>query len=61
MQIMKWADPSLPVLYRKVMFVVYLIALTIFLLLFVNYKREEEFNFYVSALYVTDNIFRAFY
>ena len=54
-QIMKWADPNLPVLYRKVMLVVYFIALLIFLLLFVNYKREEEFNFYTSALYVKIN------
>lgn len=37
--IMKWADPNLPILYRKVMLIVYLIAIVIFILLFVNYKR----------------------
>jgi membrane associated rhomboid family serine protease len=49
---MKWADPNLPILYRKVMFIVYVITIVIFLLLFINYKREEQFNFYSSALFV---------
>jgi hypothetical protein len=57
----KWADPSLPILYRKVMFIVYLIAIVIFLLLFINYKREEQYNFYSSALYVKTTLFRVFY
>jgi len=39
--IIKWADPNLPILYRKVMLIIYLIAILIFILLFVNYKREE--------------------
>lgn len=38
--IIKWADPSLPILYRKVMLVIYFIAVVIFVLLFINYKRE---------------------
>lgn len=57
----KWADPSLPILYRKVMFIVYLIAIVIFLLLFINYKREEQYNFYSSALFVYLTLSRDFY
>jgi membrane associated rhomboid family serine protease len=57
--IMKWADPSLPILYRKVMLIIYLIAIIIFVILFVNYKREEEYNFYTSALYVPPHLPRA--
>ncbi len=51
--IMRWADPALPILYRKVMLIIYLIVIVIFVLMFVNYKKEEEFNFYSSALYVS--------
>ena len=57
---MKWADPNLPILYRKVMFIIYIIVIIIFILMFVNYKREEEFNFYMSALSVRMRRFRAF-
>lgn len=37
--IMKWADPNLPILYRKVMFIIYIIVIVIFILMFINYKR----------------------
>lgn len=50
--IIKWADPTLPILFRKVMFVVYMISILIFFLLFVSYSREEQYNFYSSALFV---------
>lgn len=50
--IIRWADPTLPILYRKVMLIVYFIVIIIFILMFVNYKKEEEYNFYSSALYV---------
>lgn len=56
--IIRWADPTLPILYRKVMLVVYLIVAIIFILMFVNYKKEEEYNFYSSALYVPEVIVR---
>ena len=58
--IMKWADPNLPILYSKVMFIIYIIVIVIFVLMFVNYKREEEYNFYMSAIYVTKSTFRVF-
>lgn len=58
---MKWADPTLPILYRKVMFIVYIITIVIFLLLFLNYKREEQYNFYSAGLFVNIGIFRVFY
>lgn len=50
--IMRWADPTLPILYRKVMLIIYLIVVFIFVLMFINYKKEEQYNFYASALYV---------
>jgi predicted membrane chloride channel (bestrophin family) len=57
--IMKWSDPMLPILYRKIMFIVYAISIVIFLLLFVNYRKEEQYNFYSSALYVSGSLLRA--
>ena len=56
----KWADPQLPLMYRKVMLIIYLIGVGIFILLFISYKREEQFNFYASALYVPHPTLRAF-
>ena len=58
--IMKWADPSSPILYRKVMLVVYLILILIFILMFINYSTFQRFNFYTSALFVHYNLFRDF-
>lgn len=59
--IMKWVDPSQPILLRKVMLVVYVILVLIFLLMFVNYNKYQKYNFYASALYVNIwNIFRGF-
>lgn len=60
LQIMKWSDPTNPILYRKVMLIVYVISIIIFLLLFVNYKKEEQYNFYSSALYVRSVLLRDF-
>ena len=50
--IMKWADPNSPILYRKVMLVVYLILILIFILMFINYNTFQRFNFYTSAIFV---------
>ena len=60
LHIMKWSDPTNPILYRKVMLIVYVISIIIFLLLFVNYKKEEQYNFYSSALYVRSVLLRDF-
>lgn len=37
--IMKWGDPTLPILYRKVMLILYVIVVIIFVLMFMNYKK----------------------
>ena len=37
--IMKWADPNMPILYRKVMLVIYTISIAIFILFLINYNR----------------------
>ena len=37
--IMRWADPNLPILYRKVMLVVYVVVVVIYVLMFINYKK----------------------
>lgn len=50
--LMKWVDPNSPILFRKVMLVVYVILVAIFVLMFINYNKYQKFNFYISTLYV---------
>jgi len=58
--IMKWADPTSPILYRKIMLIVYLILILIFVLMFINYNTFQRFNFYASALFVQMKLHRDF-
>ena len=50
--VMKWVDPSSPILFRKVMLVVYIILVAIFVLMFINYNKYQKYNFYTSTLFV---------
>ena len=56
--IMKWADPGSPPLYRKFMLVVYLVLVVIFILMFITYNKYQKYNFYISALYVPNQLSR---
>lgn len=50
--IMRWPDPNSPILYRKIMLVIYVVIGIVYVLLFFNYDINEKWNIYASTLAV---------